>query len=100
MLPNIVEQNFAILVGRTVGQYRGSGGVFIGMIAGRVFGSFYKSILVPINISGLLNASKYSGTKFCYFGTVLIRNNIAKYYSQARILMFYITNLRLINVSF
>ena len=49
-------------------QDRGSGGVFIDMIAGRVFGSFYKSILVPINISGLPNASKYSGTKFCYFG--------------------------------
>ena len=59
MLPNIVEQNFAILVGRTVGQYRGSGG--IDMIDGRVFGSFYTSILVPINISGLPTASKYIG---------------------------------------
>ena len=71
MVPNIVEQSFAILVGPTVGQYRGSGGVFIDMIAGRVFGSFYKSILVPINISGLPNGSNYSGTKFCYFGNIV-----------------------------
>ena len=51
----------------TVGQYRGSVGVFIDMLAGRVFGSFQKSILVPFNISSLPNASKYSASKFGYF---------------------------------
>ena len=75
MLPNIVEQNFAILVGHTVGQYRGSGGVFIDRIVGRVFGSVYKSVLVPINISGLPNASKYIGIQF----DILVGRTVGQY---------------------